>query len=163
MLLILLLLLLTIKITLAKKIRDVTKISKHFIVVSAISNFSHPFHTIIYHLSSRTRTPSTRYPVFYSPWYITNKERPLKVSCPFPHTHRYHTVVIIFSLEASKMLSSGTAVGVGPSQSMSSQTAIASSYSNERPPPSGGAASGIEIEYASDPASGSFFTADYKK
>lgn len=56
------------------------------------------------------------------------------------------------------MLSSGSAVGAGSLQSMSSQTAIASSYSNERPP-----ANAIEIEYASDPASGSFFAADYKK
>lgn len=71
--------------------------------------------------------------------------------------------MIIFSLEASKMLSSGSAVGVGALQAMSSQTSIASSYSNERPPPGlgGGAAAGLEVEY--DPASGSFFTADYKK
>lgn len=61
------------------------------------------------------------------------------------------------------MLSSGSAVGVGALQSMNSQ--IASSYSNERPPTNsgGGVAGGIEIEYASDPSSGSFFTADYKK
>lgn len=50
------------------------------------------------------------------------------------------------------MLSSGSAVGVGALQSMNS-----TSYSNERPP------GGIDIEYASDPASGGFFHADYKK
>lgn len=47
------------------------------------------------------------------------------------------------------MLSSGSTVGVGALQSMNS-------YSNERPP-------GIEVDYASDPASGGFFHADYKK
>lgn len=39
------------------------------------------------------------------------------------------------------------------------------SYSNERPPPTGGSGGGgsMDIEYASDPASGGFFHADYKK
>lgn len=38
------------------------------------------------------------------------------------------------------------------------------SYSNERPPPSGGGGgSSMDIDYASDPASGGFFHADYKK
>ena len=42
---------------------------------------------------------------------------------------------------------SGSSVGVS----------ALNSYSNERPPGS------IDIEYASDPASGGFFNADYKK
>lgn len=46
------------------------------------------------------------------------------------------------------MLSSGSSVGVGALQNMNS-------YSNER--------SSIDVEFASDPASGGFFHADYKK
>lgn len=61
------------------------------------------------------------------------------------------------------MLSStgSASAGSGALQAMSGSGAqqSATSYSNERP----GAVGGIEVEYASDPASGGFFHADYKK
>lgn len=61
------------------------------------------------------------------------------------------------------MLSSGSSVGIGAMHSMNSQAAHAS-YSNDRASGSGsGSVANIDIEYASDPASGGFFHADYKK
>lgn len=51
------------------------------------------------------------------------------------------------------MLSSGATVS-GVATAMQSG---GNSYSNERPP------SGIDVEYAIDPASGGFFNTDYKK
>lgn len=50
----------------------------------------------------------------------------------------------------------GTAVGA--SGALQPNSVTTSSYSNDRP-----AATGLDVEFASDPASGGFFQADYKK
>lgn len=65
---------------------------------------------------------------------------------------------------SSSSSSGPTSAGAGSLHGMSgsgsgTQQQSATSYSNERP----GAIGAIDVEYASDPASGGFFHADYKK
>lgn len=56
----------------------------------------------------------------------------------------------------TKMLGGSTIGAAGALQNINSSSA--SSYSNERTP-----AAGLDVEFASDAASGGFFHADYKK